>query len=61
MAEDTTSLRAPHLLHSFGIFSSLHDSREAVLGQIERYLPPATAAHLLVDAYFERGAWLYVV
>ncbi|KIJ54545.1 hypothetical protein M422DRAFT_24494 [Sphaerobolus stellatus SS14] len=56
---ENASVPAPNLLHSLGIFSSLHDSKEAVLGQIEMYLPPAPIAHLLVDVYYEHGAWLY--
>jgi len=57
--QEHTSVPAPNLLHSLGIFSTLHDSKEAVLGQIEMYLPPASVAHLLVDVYYEHGAWLY--
>ncbi|KAF8508941.1 fungal-specific transcription factor domain-containing protein [Hysterangium stoloniferum] len=53
------TIPSPNVLHSLGIFSSLHDSKEAVMKRLEEYLPDISLAQQLVDVYFDHGAWLY--
>ncbi|KIJ46070.1 hypothetical protein M422DRAFT_250500 [Sphaerobolus stellatus SS14] len=49
----------PDLLHTLGIFSTLHGARDAVLAKTEVYLPPFSVAQRLIGVYYDKAAWLF--
>lgn len=48
----------PNILHALGIFSNLHNSKQAVMERLEQFLPDLPLANRLSDFYFDHGAWL---
>lgn len=59
--KDQQTVPVPNLLPTIGIFSNLRDAKDGVLAQVQYYLPPTNVAHILIDVYFEHGAWMFVL